>query len=82
MANARKTRTWCWSANETLQTPLGAVDTVHYERLHDLGERKSDFWFAPAWDYLMVRTVHVENGDPVEMTLSGATLGGEIVGSH
>jgi hypothetical protein len=68
--------------NETLQTPLGAVDTVHYARLHASAQRKSDFWFAPEWDYLLVRTVHVENGDPVEMTLSGAILGGEIVGSH
>lgn len=68
--------------NETLQTPLGAVDTVHYQRLHTSAQRTSDFWFAPAWDYLLVRTVHVENGDPVEMTLSGATLGGDIVGSH
>ncbi len=65
--------------NETLQTPLGAVDTVHYQRLHTSAQRKSDFWFAPAWDYLLVRTVHVENGDPVEMTLSGATLGGEPI---
>jgi hypothetical protein len=68
--------------NETLQTPLGAVDTVHYERLHDTAKRKSDFWFAPAWDYLMVRTVHVEAGDPVEMNLTSATIDGAPVGTR
>ena len=68
--------------NESLQTPLGAVDTVHYQRLHASAQRKSDFWFAPAWDYLLVRTVHVENGDRVEMTLTGATIGGAPLPGH
>ena len=67
-------------ARETLQTPMGPVDTLHYERLHDDPDRKSDLWFAPQWDYLMVKTVHVEDGDPVEMTLTSATIEGEAVG--
>ena len=67
--------------NETLQTALGAVDTLHYERLHDTARRKSDFWFAPAWDYLMVRTLHIEDGDPVEMTLTSATIAGGPIGA-
>jgi hypothetical protein len=68
--------------NESLQTLLGTVDTVHYQRLHASAQRKSDFWFAPAWDYLLVRTVHVEHGDRVEMTLTAATIGGEPVPGH
>ena len=62
---------------ETLQTPLGPIDTLHYQRLHDDAERKSDLWFAPQWDYLMVKTVHIESGDPVEMIITGATLDGQ-----
>ena len=65
---------------ETQQTALGPVATVHYERLHDDAHRKSDIWLAPQWDYLMVRMVHIEDGDPVEMVLTGATLDGEVVG--
>jgi hypothetical protein len=64
---------------ETLQTPLGAVPTVHYERLHSDPQRTSHIWLAPEWDYLMVRTVHVEDGDPVEMTLTSAAIDGTPV---
>jgi hypothetical protein len=67
-------------AQETLQTPMGPVDTLHFERLHDDPDRKSDLWFAPQWDYLMVKTVHIEDGDPVEMILTSATIEGEVVG--
>ena len=68
-------------AEEVVQTPLGPVDTLHFERLHDDDERKSDIWLAPEWDYLMVKTVHIEDGDPVEMVLTHATLGGQAVTS-
>jgi hypothetical protein len=63
-------------AEETLETPMGPVDTLHYSRLHEAADRKSDIWVAPEWDYLMVRTLHVEDGDPVEMILTNATLDG------
>lgn len=66
-------------ANEVLQTPLGPVETLHFERLHDDRERKSDIWVAPEWDYLMVRTVHVDDGEPVELIITSATLAGEPV---
>jgi len=69
-------------AQETLQTPMGPVNTLHYERLHDNPDRKSDLWFAPQWDYLMVKTVHIEDGKPVEMLLTGAVLGGEKLGAE
>lgn len=66
-------------AEETLETPMGPVDTLHYRRLHQAADRKSDIWVAPAWDYLMVRTLHVEDGDPVEMILTSATMGGKTL---
>ena len=67
--------------SEILTTPMGSVDTLHYRRLHDDENRSSDLWFAPEWDYLMVKTIHVEDGDPVEMMLTGATVEGQPLGT-
>ena len=65
--------------DETLDTPLGPVNALHFERLHDDPDRESDIWFAPEWDYLMVKTVHIEDGKPVEVLLSDADIGGDPV---
>ncbi len=62
---------------ETLPTPLGPVATLHFERLHEASDRRSDIWLAPDWDYLMVKTVHVEDGRPMTMELTDATLAGQ-----
>jgi hypothetical protein len=63
-------------AEETLDTPLGQIKTLHFERLHDNPDRKSDTWLAPAWDYMMVKTVHVEDGKPVVVKLTKASIAG------
>jgi hypothetical protein len=62
---------------DTLQTPLGKVKTLHFERVHNDPDRKSDTWVAPGWDYMMVKTVHIEDGKPVEVNLKKATLNGQ-----
>ena len=64
---------------ETLETPMGRVKTLHFRRLHDDPDRTSDTWLAPDWDYIMVKTVHVEDGSPVEATLTSATIAGTAV---
>lgn len=64
---------------ETLDTPMGKIDTLRFERLHKSPDRKSETWVAPAWDYLMVKTLHVEDGDPVEMILTEGTLDGKPI---
>jgi hypothetical protein len=61
---------------EMLDTPLGKQRTLHFERLHDDPDRKSDTWVAPDLDYLMVKTLHVEDGKPVEVTLQSADIKG------
>lgn len=61
---------------DTVQTALGPLKTLHFERLHDDPDRKSDTWVAPELDYLMVKTVHIEDGKPVEMTLTSAEIEG------
>jgi hypothetical protein len=55
---------------------MGSVAALHFTRLHDSAERSSDIWVAPQWDYLMVKTVHVEDDRPVEMILTGAAIAG------
>lgn len=60
---------------EVLDTPLGKLETLHFERVHDDPDRKSDTWIAPELDYLMVKTVHVEDGKPVEAILTSASVG-------
>ena len=67
---------------ETLSTPLGDVKTLHFERLHDDPDRKSDTWVAPEWDYMMVKTVHIEDGKPVEVNLKKASLEGRSLGAN
>ncbi len=68
--------------DEVLETPLGPVNALHFERLHEDPDRESDIWFAPDWDYLMVKTVHIEDDKPVEVLLSKARIGGtEVVAS-
>jgi len=57
-------------------TAIGPVQTLHFERLHDDPDRKSDMWLAPGWDYLMVKTIHVEDGNPVEVILNSASIDG------
>lgn len=63
--------------DEVLDTPLGAVNTLHFERLHDDPERESDIWVAPGWDYLIVKTVHIEDDKPVEMLISEGSINGQ-----
>lgn len=61
---------------EVLDTPMGSMNTLHFERIHDDPDRKSDIWIAPELDYLMVKTVHVEDGKPVEVVLTNAKIEG------
>ena len=63
---------------ENIDTPLGALATVHYRQLHDNpNKRSSDVWLAPELDYTMVRTVHVEDGSEISITLNKITFTAE-----
>ena len=67
-------------AREMLRTALGEVETLHFERDHHKADRKSDTWVAPQWDYLMVKTVHLEDGKKVEAVIKTATMDGTSLG--
>lgn len=60
---------------DTIDTPMGSLQTLHFERIHDDPDRKSDIWVAPELEYLMVKTVHVEDGKPVEAVITKAKIG-------
>ena len=76
VADGRKVKEYLlkYVGEETLETPLGPLQTLHFSREHEDPGRKSDMWMAPSLDYLMVKTVHVEDGSPVEMILTSASL--------
>jgi len=68
-----------YRGEERIETPMGWVDTLHFERLHDNPDRESNVWIAPAWDYLMVRTVHTDDGKTTKADLVSASIDGDPV---
>ena len=63
-----------------LETPVGALNTVHYRLIHEEpDERSSDTWLAVDHDFLMVRTEHVEKGSKTVIDLEGATVAGQAI---
>lgn len=41
--------------NEQVQTPIGLVDAVKVERVQSNKERVTHIWFAPRWNYALVK---------------------------
>lgn len=67
-------------SEETLKTEVGPLATLHYRQIHDNPDKRaSDIWLAKDFDYLMVRTRHVENDTTVEINLLSAEIGGRAV---
>jgi hypothetical protein len=62
---------------DVVKTPVGEMKTLHFERVHDNPDRKSDMWIAPELDYLMVKTIHSEDGKPVEVLLTKVDIDGK-----
>ena len=70
-----KDRTLQFVGTETLKTPVGDVETLHYKQLRSPeAKRRSAIWVAPALDYLMVRTRHEEDDSTIEIRLESTTL--------
>jgi len=52
--------------NETLETPLGDIETIRViNRNADGGSRQTTTWFAPSLDYVPVRIEHRKRGELV-----------------
>lgn len=72
-----KEYTLVYVGEETLKTPLGEVNTLHFKRVHDSPDRKSDTWVAPEWDFMMVKTIHIEDGKPIEGMITKLSIDGK-----
>lgn len=64
---------------ETIETPLGSVDTVKVKRSRDDNDRVTYAWLAPEWDYLLIRLEQREDGDSHTITINKASLNGERI---
>ncbi len=65
---------------EWLDTSVGRLQTLKIERVRaHTAERKTFIWFAPAWDYLIVRLQQWEDGKGYELNLHEAVLNGTTV---
>ena len=63
-----------------LDTPVGALKTLHYRLNHDEPDkRSSDAWLSIDHDFLMVRVQHVEKGSKTVIQLESAAVGGRAV---
>lgn len=84
VADGRKVKDYrlFYRGEERLETPMGWVNTLHFEREHDDPERASDVWIAPDWDYLMVRTRHVDDGKTTEVHILSASIDGSAVSGN
>ena len=71
-----KTYDFVFVAEETVQTPLGPLRSLHFRRLHDDPERKSDTWISPELNYLIVKATHTEDGSPTELVITSTSMQG------
>ena len=63
-------KSWRRLPNEILKTPLGNIETVHYQAVHkNPKKRASEIWLAPSLDYLMVKTKHVERSATIKVEI-------------
>jgi hypothetical protein len=67
------------SAQEVLETPLGALNTVKIERIRSGdSQRRTTVWLAVDWHYLLVQLEQVNSsGRETSLALEAATVNGE-----
>ena len=68
-------------SEETLDTPLGKVDTVKVKRSRASSDRVTYAWLAKDWDYLLVRMQQEEKGDTYTINLNKANINGQDIKS-
>ncbi len=54
---------------EVINTGIGRLKTVKYERRSSNGHRRTTLWCAPTLHYLPARVEHIEDGDRFSMVL-------------
>jgi len=65
---------------EALKTPLGTINTIKATRIKDKKNRKTTFWLAPEYEFLLVKFRQQEaDGDGFELRLQEATFGDQTL---
>ncbi|HBZ49845.1 MAG TPA: DUF3108 domain-containing protein [Halieaceae bacterium] len=77
--NRVKRYTFKFTGYEQLDTPLGTINTLQYTRGGEDNERESKIWLAPDWQYLMVKTTHLENDTIVEAMIQSGSIADELI---
>ncbi|MGP4844247.1 DUF3108 domain-containing protein [Marinobacter sp. 1Y8] len=69
---------------EVLESTLGDIKTVKVEKIRAPEKKRTTLmWFAPGWDYLLVRLVQVEtDGTRYEIYLESAEINGKTVNAQ
>ena len=60
--------------HETLDTPLGELETVKMQRLREHEKRVTNLWLAKNWYYLMVKLEQIENKKDYSMLITKAVI--------
>ncbi|MBU2886852.1 DUF3108 domain-containing protein [Gilvimarinus agarilyticus] len=66
-------------AEETLETPLGKVDTVKIKRSREDDDRITYAWMAPKYDYLLVRMQQEEGSKVYTIYIHESEVDGETI---
>ncbi|MFC6635086.1 DUF3108 domain-containing protein [Microbulbifer taiwanensis] len=78
VADGRKIRDYKFAVagKETLQTPLGSIETIKVQRLRDGdSERETVIWFAPQWNYALVKLMQQEeDGKTYQISLTKLSI--------
>ena len=62
---------------ETIETPLGSIETIVLSRKRDNKNRHTTLWFAKNWTYFLVKSEQIENNDSYDMLIQNAVINGE-----
>lgn len=72
IADGGHIKNWQFKREEvqTINTKLGRLSTVKVIRTDNLEKgKKTSFWFAPEFDYLLVKLEHIEDGESYELDI-------------
>lgn len=65
---------------EETSTGAGTIPTLKLQRVRDSGKRKTLFWVAPAWNFMIVKIQQrEEDGEQYEMVLEQVSINGAAV---
>ncbi|AOS97410.1 hypothetical protein AUP74_01980 [Microbulbifer aggregans] len=67
------------AGKETLKTPLGEVETVKVQRVREDDDRETNIWFAPGWNYALVKLQQEEDGETYQIALTELIIDGKSI---